>query len=427
MSDPKKPGSRDISDLKARLGLKKGAAAPAASSPTTRPNGVVAPPGLNLPPPPGVATAPPQPVIPNAAEDPFAAMNAMAAVGTVQRAPEIVIRHDGAPVEHVGKRSRGAQIAMIAVPALGGLLAGVAIGKIGEANSTYNASLSDAKAILGTKEAPSTIASLQNTLSQIDTVLDEARTKNRLKPDAAVDKKLETLVKALDVQTNVVFRAKQNAMDPEVAVQVLKFYSGVAEVKSMLEAHLLLAKGDNNAFAKAKQKGETNTLKEGTNALFAGQVKYAVVVSAPDDKNKDAEFGAKLVELDGVYCGSSTAPQARCPEGEQPAALAYRADSTSKIFLRAELATPAPDNVPTKKILPLISGGTGSVLNQFLEGAEGNAAELFYQRRLEAVSNRICKREQGKCTIDSLLEFGSAVKSRVEQESNKSSKFSFFM
>src|SRR4051812_34556100 len=120
LSDAKKTGSRDISELKQRLGLKKGAAAAQTGS-TQRANGgsggVVAPPGLNLPPPPGLAPAqPPQPIIPNAADDPFGAMNAMAAVGAVHRAPEIVIHHDGKPVEHVGAQSHGAMLAKIGIP-----------------------------------------------------------------------------------------------------------------------------------------------------------------------------------------------------------------------------------------------------------------------------------------------------------------------
>ena len=65
LSDPKRGGSRDISELKQRLGLKKGGAgATAANQPRGNgaTGGVVPPPGLNLP------SAPPQPVIPNAAD-----------------------------------------------------------------------------------------------------------------------------------------------------------------------------------------------------------------------------------------------------------------------------------------------------------------------------------------------------------------------
>jgi len=92
LSADKKAGSRDISELKQRLGLKKGGAAAPATGSTGRANGgsggVIAPPGLAVQPPPGMAQPqqPPQPAIPNAHEDPFGAMNHMAAVA--QQAPK---------------------------------------------------------------------------------------------------------------------------------------------------------------------------------------------------------------------------------------------------------------------------------------------------------------------------------------------------
>jgi hypothetical protein len=406
-----------------RLGLKKGAAAPATGQ--TRANGgVVAPPGLNLPPPPGVAQ-PQQPVIPSAAEDPFAAMNAMAAVGTVQRAPEIVIVNDGKPVENVGRTSNVATFAKIGVPALLTLLLGVFIGQTGEKASSYNSGLGDAKAILGSKDAPSTIIQLKQTLSQIDTALDEARTKNSFRPDAATDRKLAELIKALDVKTDIVFRAKQNAMEPEVSGQIMTFYAGVAEVRAMLDAHLKVSKQDEKVFSLGKGKEKETTLDENTNQPLAGQFKYAIVVSAPDDKDKTADFGAKIVELGGVYCGSATQPTAKCPEGEGPSAVAYRTDSTSTSFIKGDLAQVAPDAVPTKKVLTILGG---SVRDQFMKGAEGSASEIHYQRRLRAIAERICKREQdGKCNGASLLELGNRVEQRVDAESKKSTKFSFFL
>ena len=135
MSDAKKTGSRDISELKQRLGLKKGAAAASQSGSAPRANGapsggVVPPPGLNLPPPPGVQTAPPQPQLPNAADDPFGAMNAMAHIGTMQRAPEIVIVNDGKPVEQVGASKRAGTIAKFAIVGAVPLVLGIAVGKI---------------------------------------------------------------------------------------------------------------------------------------------------------------------------------------------------------------------------------------------------------------------------------------------------------
>src|SRR5205823_13542413 len=78
---PKRPGTRDISELKARLGLKKAAPEKAQAKPS---GGVAPPPGLTVPKQSG-------PVIPAAADDPFGNMNAMAQQGAMQRAPEIVI------------------------------------------------------------------------------------------------------------------------------------------------------------------------------------------------------------------------------------------------------------------------------------------------------------------------------------------------
>src|SRR3954465_12468782 len=123
LSDPKRGGSRDISELKQRLGLKKAAPPPVAGRPGNGgTGGVVPPPGLNVPPP-----QPPQPVIPNAAEDPFGAMNAMAAVGTVQRRPEIIFVNDGKPVENGGASGRGASLVKIVAPAVVALAIGVGI------------------------------------------------------------------------------------------------------------------------------------------------------------------------------------------------------------------------------------------------------------------------------------------------------------
>ena len=421
MSDSKRTGSRDISDLKARLGLKKGAAAPTTGQ-QQRPNGgVVAPPGLNLPPPPGVAQ-PAQPAMPNASDDPFGAMNAMAAVGTVQRAPEIVIVNDG-NVEKVNQKSNVATIAKIGIPVVLGLVLGLFIGQTGARASFYNSGLSDAKAILGSKEQPSTIMALKQTLSKIDTVLDEARTKKQFRPDAATDKELEKLVKQLTMD-DVVFKAKQNALDPEISGQLVAFYSGVAEVRSMLDAHLKLAKADEKAYSIAKAKEGERTLDENTNKDLAGNIKYAIVVSAPDDKDKTAEFGAQIVELGGVYCGDA-GPMAKCPEGESPSAVAYRTELTAATWNKGDLASPSADSVPTRKVLSLLGG---SVRSQFIQGAEGSASELHYQRRLRSLAERICKREpDGKCSSTSLLDLGNRLESAVDKESKKSTKFSFFL
>lgn len=422
MSDARKPGgSRDISDLKARLGLKKGAAAPATGQPraTGQTGGVVAPPGMNLPPPPGVHQPAPPPM-PNAADDPFGAMNAMAAVGTVQRAPEIVIVNDGRPVENVGAESHGASIARIAIPAVLALLVGIAVGKIGGSASSYNAGLSDVKQILGAKGTPSTVVDLKQQLSQLDTLLDEAKTKNAFRPDKDLDNKLKAAAKAFEVKKEIVYRAKQNAVDADVSGQILAFYAGVAELKAMIDQHIKSAEYDDKAFAKAKEKQSASELKEADNAYLNGQLRYAVFISAPTDDNRDEPFGAKLVEIGPPYCGDKVASSGKCSDGSAPNGFAYRTEPGGT-FIQGQLATGGGDSVPAKKLVQLLPGG---VRDSLVKGADGVASEIYYQKRMRAIYERIHGLE-GR--TKGLLDEGNKLETKLQTESNKSSKFSFFM
>ena len=421
MSDAKKAGSRDISELKQRLGLKKGAAAAQAGTQQRASNGsggVVAPPGLAVPQP----QQPPQPVIPNAHDDPFGAMNAMAAVGTVQRAPEIVIVNDGRPVENVGASGHGALIAKMAIPAGIALVVGLAIGKIGTSAAEYNEGLRGAKAILGDRTTPSTVAMLKKTLSDLDNLLDEAKTKNGFKPNAELDKALKDIAAKLDVKTDLVFRAKQNSLDPVVSGQILSFYAGVIEVKDMIDIHNRAAVGDGIMLKKAKDAADAAALKDNEAAPLAGQLRYAVLIQAPTDTDR-ADFGAKIVEIAGVYCGGNS-PVARCGDGEYPSAFAYRNDPGSTP-IKGDLVTQGSDSVPTKKIVPLLPNG---VRDSLVKGGESTVSEYYYTRRLRALYERVhgAVGQDGK-PVGGLIEDGNKLETRLQTEAGKSTRFSFFM
>jgi len=428
LSDAKKTGSRDISELKQRLGLKKGAAASQTGS-TPRPNGgsggVVAPPGLNLPPPPGLAqpAAPPQPVIPNAYDDPFGAMNAMAAQGTVQRAPEIVIVHDGKPVEHVGAQSHGALLAKIGIPTALGLVIGIIVGSVGSSASEYNKGLNGAKAILGDKNTPSTVAELKKALSDIDTFLDESKTKHNFRPDSATDKQLQAMVGKLEVKSELVYRAKENALDAETSGQILSFYSGVIELKSMVDQHIKSATSDDQAFASAAKKGAEGTLGDGDNAALAGQFRYAVYVQAPTDTDK-VDFGAKLVELGPPVCNGKVATSGKCGEGEAPSKFTYRADP-GLTWSQADIAMNGADSIPTGKLVMFLPGG---VRDSLVKGADGVASETLYTKRLRAIYDLIHGKpgQDGK-PVGGLIEEGNKLEQKLQQVANKGKKFSFFM
>lgn len=429
MSDAKKTGSRDISELKQRLGLKKGAAAASQTGATPRANGgasggVVPPPGLNLPPPPGLAPQqPPQPVIPNAHEDPFGAMNAMAAVGAVHRAPEIVIVNDGKPVENVGASGGSAKLLRIAVPAGIALIIGIAVGKIGTSNSSYNDGLKGAKAILGDKNTSSTVANLKKQLSDLDTFLDDAKTKKNFKPDATIDKELESIAAKLEVKSELVFRAKENALDAETAGQIMSFYAGIEELKSMVDQHVKSAKSDDLAFANAAKKTDAATVKDNEDAALAGQLRYGILIQAPTDTDK-VDFGAKLVELGPPYCGDKLATSGHCGEGEAPSAFAYRSEPGAT-WTKGDIVANGADSVPTKKLVMLLPGG---VRDSLVAGADGVASEALYTKRLRAIYEFVHGKTgpDGK-PVGGLLETGNKLQQRLEQVANKGGRFSFFM
>jgi hypothetical protein len=412
LSDPKRGGSRDISELKQRLGLKKGAA-PGAATGRAAGNGgtggVVPPPGLNVPPP-----QPPQPVIPNAAEDPFGAMNAMAAVGTVQRAPEMVIVHDGRPVENVGAQSHGAMIAKIAAPAVIALIVGVVIGQIAKGANVYNEGLKDARAILGDERTPSTVKNVKKSLFELDVVLDEMKTKNNFRPDAAADKKLTDLATRLDVKAQTVFRTA-SAIEPEVNGLIMSFYAGAAEVKGMLDTHLKSAKSDDLALAAGKTASAAAQMKDHDNAALASinAVRYGALIQAPTDTDK-IDFGVRIVELGPPFCGGNNpVTSGKCDNNEAPSAYTYR-NEPGAVWLKGDLASPGTDSVPTKKLLLLLPNGTRDAL---IKGGEPGASEVYYVKRLRSLTDRTKK----------LLDEGNKLEQRLQAESNKSSRFSFFL
>jgi len=414
MSDKK--GSRDISELKQRLGLKKqGGPAPAA----TRNNGVVPPPGMNLPPPPGVTpAAPPQPVIPNAADDPFGAMNAMAAVGTVQRAPEIIIVNDGKPVENVGSAGKGARIAKIVAPAVVAIAVGLIIGRISKEANFYNDGLKDAKALLGDAKSPNTVIATKKLVADLERVLDEMNTKTKLQPDAGFEKQLSDLAGKLEINQGVVFRTKQNALDAELAGLILTFYSGVNELKGMVDTHTKLGKGDVQLAAAAKVKGAAAEIKDNEIAMLVGQSRYAVYLSAPStsgDANaadKNADFGAKIVEIGAVFCGGKESKTGKC-ENNDISGFGYRGEMGA-LFLEGQLVDRGTDNLPARKLIPLLGNG---VREQLFKGQEESASVTYYVKRLQEISKRAKK----------LLEDANKLEARLSTEANKGKRFSFFL
>jgi hypothetical protein len=347
----------------------------------------------------------------------------MAAVAQQAPKQEFIIVNDGKPVENIGAQSKGAMIARMAIPGAIALIVGIAVGKIGTSASSYNEGLRGARAILGDRNANSTVMMLKKTLSDLDNILDEAKTKNGFKPNLEVDKQLKEIAAKLEVKSDLVFRAKQNTLDPVLSGQILAFYAGVIEVKDMLDIHNKAATGDDIMLKKGKEAADKATLKEDEVAALAGQPRYAVLMSAPTDSDR-GEFGAKIVEIMGVYCGGGNTPVAKCGDGDYPSAFAYR-NEPGAVPTKGDLVTSGSDAVPAKKIVPLLPNG---VRDSLIKGGEPTVSEFWYQRRLRALYERVHGKpgQDGKAS-GGLLDDGNKLETRLQTEAGKSTRFSFFM
>ena len=142
MGNPgKRQGSRDISDLKARLGLKKGGKGeggigasasdnPLPSERTKRSTFIPAPPGVDDP---------------NAYSD-VRPKSSQTRSSTTQSGPDIVVVNDG-NVEKLEKENSRKKLTLILGTLVVGTLIGAAIGTVGSKNGQFNDAVSDASAI----------------------------------------------------------------------------------------------------------------------------------------------------------------------------------------------------------------------------------------------------------------------------------------
>jgi hypothetical protein len=206
-----------------------------------------------------------------------------------------------------------------------------------------------------------------------------------------------------------------SSVPPDLAGQIMSFYAGVLEVKGMVDTHVKAAASDDIALKKGKKAADDAALKETENATLAaaGWPRYGILIQAPTDA-EHSDFGAKIVELGPPYCGGpNPVASGKCENNESPTAYTYR-NEPGATWSKGEIVTSGSDSVPTKKIVPLLPNGTRDGL---IKGAEGSASEVFYAKRLRAIADRTKK----------LLDEANKLQSRLEAESNKSARFTFFL
>ena len=394
----KKPGAKDISDLKARLGLKKsGGAAPAAKG-----GGLAAPPGARggvIPAPPGAQ--PPRPHIPDAKADPFGAMNAMAAHAQVAAAPQIIVVNDGAPVEQV-RRKANMRLAILAGVALVPLILGIMVGKISAGGKQYNRVIDDAAKIRDD------VKKMRDGLIGVSQVLANAklRGKNNFIPG---DPKLTAELEALPPLTpniEVVFNSFMYDLSAELVAATLSFYVDSIELNDLLKKHVLAAKADEKV------------LKEGLANIQGFDPRgYGAVLSIPSEdevKAGNKYVGLKLVQIGTPVCeGEKTPSEQGC--GPKPiSGFRYRNDELAPWAVTKVATADAPDAMGDS--LVLLHAGS-KVLQQLVKGGKATVAEASY-------SDRILKIEE---KVNSLIELEKGIETRLNNKANEGKRFTFFM
>lgn len=416
---PKRPGTRDISELKARLGLKK-------SAPEKKPSGGVAPPpGVNLPAPPGAAKpAPAGPVIPAASDDPFGNMNAVAQMGSMTRGPDIVIVNDGKPVESVSTGSKAATIAKFAAIALVPLVVGVAVGSISKDAKAYNEGIDDAAAALDN------VKKVKKDLVALQAQIEQAGKKGDVLGNADLTKAIETALTGPYLRSEgqdqkqpektpdnsvAVFKARNAAL----ASKVLTFYSHVGQLATMLDDHVKASRADDLSLGKAIKMSADIKINIGGQQF----PKYGVVLANPsaDDLAKGASpaAGAQIVEIGPPFCQDGSLGQGgECATGI--AALGYRTmasgnDADAKQWTKAEIAQPQPGQpFGLKQLVVLAPTAVGDAL---LKGADPTASELLYRRRIDAI----------RAILASLIEEANQVEAQLSPKANEGKHFTFFL
>jgi hypothetical protein len=409
VSTAKRSGARDISDLKARLGLKKKSAPETASAN----GGIPAPPGVVPPPsskitgsvpiPPGVAPPrPAAPFIPDASEDPFGAMNAMAAHQAAVAAPEpIVIVNDGRPVESVDQRSPAIRFAIIGGMILVPLVIGLIMGQIGNKNAAHNHSVEDAKKLRTDIEVVGKrLIGLQQTLQ-----VAKERGQKGGKPwyqlnDEKLTKELKA-AEALAPNQDLLLKARLHQFPEQISDQLHLFYAETALLQKQIKEHIKLSDSD------------SKVIKEGAARLGNFNPRaYAGLLLTPtaEEAQSGMPVRFKLVQLGMPICAANSKPT---PEGcgaSVPWGFQYRLSETGEFGTKKIAGSEVDGSLiffdpDTPFFLGIVKGGGSSV------------AEADYMKRIESIDEK----------IEALVGARKFLMQVLNNKSNQGTKFTFFV
>ncbi len=385
----KRTGARDISELKARLGLNK-------KSPSGARGGAVPPPGAqrSIPAPPGA-----QPPQPDPSSDPFGAMNAAAASRAQQQpaSPEFVIVNDGQPVESVETSKRMLQIGKIAGIALVPLVFGVVVGQISSSAKSYNHTIDDALRVRDD------VRVVGRGLVDVQTALFVGKERGPggnayLPHDEDLVNELDQL-EVVEPNPEVAYRSYLYELEPQLVSQVFSFYTDTQKLYEDLSDHVRQSRND----ARLLQHAE-DELSELT------QFSYGAYVQLPEDDAAGPEALPRIevVEIGQPVCEDGR-PRPACPGA--PRGFQYRPDPSGP-WGQMELA--GPGGIEDRNLMLLREN---PMLRSFVAGPEESLASHAYLQRLADLEER----------IEDLIERRGIIEDRLTAWGNQSKRFTFFL
>lgn len=296
MDENKKPGPRDISDLKARLGLKKTGVMPAAAPNTTPPTGQpvapVPPPSYGAPtapagPPPPFGRPAPEPMPmpaapPDPRRDPFAAQQQQAAAnlaafyGIGQTLPGSADAVDNAPIS---KPKPWGRIILLGGVMLIPFVVGNACGRIQRDRIEYNITTDQAG------QLRDEVDKMSKTLSIIVDTINSSKATLQGNIDLDMTAKLGSLdLKKPD--TIRIFHTNYASLEPMTVERLMQYYSNTIKLYDEVEQHAKKTENDKDAITRVMQSGATKNEKN-----------YGVIVEP-----QGGLMLAKFVEVGAPVC-----------------------------------------------------------------------------------------------------------------------------
>lgn len=400
MGNPgKRQGSRDISDLKARLGLKKGgksqgeesgaasAGNPLPSQRTKRSTFIPAPPGVDDP---------------NAYSE-VSGSGSQTRTSTTQSGPDIVVVNDG-NVERLEKESGRKKLMLVAGTLVVGALIGAAIGAVGSKNGQFNDAVSEASAIAGDIKK-TRMAVANNVQSAIDAAKSRGPGGSQFLPfDKALTDSFEGLGAVpvnvegeISVYKSKVFSLSKEEVPDSAKAELLGFYADVRALNEKIKNHV----------AKSRAAEAVNAKSSPMNP--AG---YAGLINLPKDATQPVNI--TLVKIGNMICPGSKAPQQNCG-GQAPTGFQYSKDLSSSNFSTKNLATASDGNVSSNSLAPINPGS--AVFQQLIKGGGPSVLQSGYMTRIQEID----------ALTETVLTRGKGVEEAMNKFKTLGKKFSFFM